>query len=55
MRVYDVYISQTINKVYYADSTGYYFDFCLFICPPDVFVKTYINGGFQLDNLNACY
>ena len=47
MRVYDVYLSQTISKVYYAQSSGYYFDFCLFICPPDVFVKTYISAGFE--------
>ena len=55
MLVYDVYISQSITSVYYVHSIRDSFDFCLFIFPPDVFVKTYISGGFQLDHMNVCW
>ena len=54
MLVYDIYISQSITSVYYAHSIGDSFDFCLFIFLPDVFVKTFISGGFQLDHVNVC-
>ena len=54
MLVYNVYILQSITSVYYADSIRYSFDFCLLIFPPDVFVKSYISGGFQLDHVNVC-
>ena len=53
MLVYNVYILQSIASVYYALSIGDSFNFCLFIFPPDVFVKTYISGGFQLDHVNV--
>ena len=48
MLVYDGYISQSITSIYYAHSIGDSFDFCLFIFPPDVFVKTYIGWGIPV-------
>ena len=40
MLVYNVHILQSIASVYYAHSIGDSFDFCFFIFPPDVLVKT---------------
>ena len=48
MLVYNVYISQSVTSGYYVHSIRDSFDFCLFMFPPDVFVKTYISGGIPV-------